>query len=859
MRVTDRIVLPLAALLGGVGPMSAVRADSLPTPADRSGSVAVELRESVPAGKELELGGAPGERYTEPAFAFPRLPTKYSPNGLPLDRGISCVLQASAAETLPPGTYELRLRARGAARLYLDDRELLTTQPQKANSSGDDPVPPPPPKTDSPLRPAFYPHQDAIAKVTLDGHSHQFVLLAVIGGKGLYPTPGELSVSYAHPGEVPRLLGGPDAPLLTDAGWEAYVAQEAVRHQTDDTTHRHLAGAGTAREWEERHRQVREWLAKQPALPSPPAGKGTPVDRYLDARLLAAKRQPTAPLTDLEFLRRLSLDTVGTIPTPAEIRRFLVDPPATRRRRAVDRLLASPGWADHWVGYWQDVLAENPGILKPDLNNTGPFRWWLRQCFADNVPFDRMVTELVEMEGSAALGAPAGFGQATLNDAPMAAKGHVLAGAFLAQNLSCARCHDAPAHPFKQRELFSLAAMLEGKPVMVPATSTVKVVAGFRKPKVNVTIHPGEPITPAWPFTSLVGQEPSIGVPAHARIASRDRLAAMIVAPEDERFAEVIVNRMWQRYMGAGIVEPVDDWFVGQPSHPELLRYLARELLRSGYDLKHVARLILSSQAYGRRPAAERPATTEERNFAGPYRRRMTAEQLVDSLHRGVGKQIASEALNLNPAGDRPANQFLDLGAPCRAWQFTALSNERDRPALALPLAQATVDVLTAFGWRQSRQNPTSVRDDAPSPGQTLVLANGIMGTRIVRLSDDSAFTELCLEDRPLAGLVRETFLRLLSRPPSARESAGTVAYLKAFYANRRVPGAVKRSYTLKSDSRVSWSNHLSAEATVIRMAEERRLRLGDEPTRRLTPQFRERFEDVVWALVNSPEFVMVP
>lgn len=859
MGATVRTTVPLAALLGAAGMVwGAVQADPRPAAAPES-RVAVELREGVAAGKELEPGGVPGERYTEPAFGFPRLPTRYSANGLPLDRATPCVLEASAAEALPAGTYQLRLRARGAARLLLDGRALLTTLPQRPNTSGDDPVPPPPPKTDSPLRPAPYPHQDVVTTVILDGRPHSFLLRAVIGGKGLYPTPGELSVSFARPGEVPRLLGGPNAPLLTDSGWQAYAAQEAARHEGEDTARRRAASAGTVREWEARHVQVRAWLARQPAGPVPPAGPGTAIDRFLEARLRAAGQKATVPLTDLEFLRRLALDTVGTIPTPAEIRRFLADPPAVRRGRAIDRFLAAPGWADHWVGYWQDVLAENPGILKPDLNNTGPFRWWLRQCFADNVPFDRLVTELVEMEGSATLGAPAAFGQATLNDAPMAAKGHILAGALLAQNLSCARCHDAPAHPFKQRALFNLAAMLQGKPVTVPATSTVKVVAGFRKPKVEVTVHPGEPIAPAWPFPDLLSGEPAVGVPAHARIASRDRLAALIVAPEDERFAEVIVNRLWQRYLGAGIVEPVDDWVVGQPSHPELLRYLARELLQSGYDLKHLARLILTSRAYGRKPVGERPAAAADRLFAGPYRRRMTAEQLVDSLHRGVGKSIASEALNLNPAGDRPASQFLDLGVPCRAWQFAALSNERDRPALALPLAQPTVDVLTAFGWRQSRQNPVSVRDDAPSPGQTLVLANGVLGTRIVRLSDDSALTELCLEERPLESLVRETFLRLLSRPPSAREGAATVAYLRPFYPTRRVPGMARQATVLRSDNRVSWSNHLSAEATVIRMAEERRLRMGDEPTRRLTTPFRERFEDVVWALINSPEFVLVP
>jgi len=145
------------------------------------------------------------------------------------------------------------------------------------------------------------------------------------------------------------------------------------------------------------------------------------------------------------------------------------------------------------------------------------------------------------------------------------------------------------------------------------------------------------------------------------------------------------------------------------------------------------------------------------------------------------------------------------------------------------------------------------------SPIQTLILANGIMGTRMVRLSDDSAFTELASRDLPLDKMIEETFLRVLSRPPLAEESRTFGALLKPYFAHRVVRNAPAAGSMMKTDSRVSWSNHLSSEATVIRMEEERKLRMGDAPTNRLTPEFRERYEDTLWAMVNSPEFVMVP
>jgi hypothetical protein len=379
-------------------------------------------------------------------------------------------------------------------------------------------------------------------------------------------------------------------------------------------------------------------------------------------------------------------------------------------------------------------------------------------------------------------------------------------------------------------------------------------------PAVKISLKPGESIAPEWPFKDLMEHAETGPLPGSSAVPSRHALAALVVSPENERFAQVIVNRVWKRYMGLGFVEPADDWSQAKASHPELMRYLARELATNDYDLKHIARLIFSSHAYQRKPVTSQPDPSPKgRLFAGPARRNLTAEQVVDSLFLSVGKRFDCEELNLNPAGDRAPKQFLNMGAPNRAWQLTALSNERDRPALALPIAQSLVDVMTTFGWRQSRQNPTTTRDDAASPMQTLILANGIMGTRIVRLSDDSAFTELSLEDLSLDKLIDETFLRVLSRPPYPEEARAFRELLRPSFPGRKVKNAAMNAATMKTDNRVSWSNHLSSEATLIRMEEERRLRMGDEPTRRLTPEFRERFEDTLWAMVNSPEFVMVP
>jgi hypothetical protein len=569
-----------------------------------------------------------------------------------------------------------------------------------------------------------------------------------------------------------------------------------------------------------------------------------------------------APLTDdLTFLRRVFLDTIGVTPGEAEIAAFLHDRPAERRTRVIDRLLADDRWADGQMAYWLDVLAENPNIINATLNNTGPFRWWVHESMLDDKPLDLMVTELLRMEGSVQFGGPAGFGMASQNDVPMAAKGIIVSSAFLGIDMQCARCHDAPTHVSKQEDLFQLAAMLAQKPLTVPATSSVgldKLSAGGRKPLIKVTLKPGSVVEPAWPFSRYV--DPRIADElAEDPKSSRDRLAAMITAPQNERFAEVMVNRIWQRLMGRGLVETIGDWEKSNPTHPELLRWLARELIRSGYDQKAIIRLILTSHAYQRAvdPALEKPSPL----FLAAAIRRIGAEQLVDSLFAATGKSLANAVgqVCLDIDGARPVGVALDFGRPQRAWNLTSGSNERDRPSLLLPRLQAVSEVLEVFGWSGARPVVSSgIRDAGPNVLQPALLANGTMMTWLTRLSDDHGLTALALEDQPLETLVDRLFLRLFTRAPSAKERAEQIAALRDGYDARRTfektcspPARPRRKF-------VSWSNHNIPEANTLRLEEEAEAKQGDPATTLLAPDWRVRFEDVIWAMLNAPEWTRV-
>lgn len=573
-----------------------------------------------------------------------------------------------------------------------------------------------------------------------------------------------------------------------------------------------------------------------------------------------------ATLEDAAFLRRVSLDTIGVPLGEKEADDFLRDASPDKRAKLIDRLLADSRFADHWMSYWQDVLAENPSILKPTLNNSGPFRWYLYESLRDDKPLDRLVTELVMLRGSVSEGGSAGFGMAADNDAPLAAKGQVLGSAFLGLELQCDRCHDAPFHSSKQRDLYSLAAMLDRKPVTVPKTSMVPAAFFEKKAReslIKVTLEPGEAVTPTWPFAKASGcaDGPELDVLLQKPSDTRERLAALLTAPQNQRVAQVLVNRVWKRLIGAGIVEPAQDWEGHPPSHPEMLAWLGRDFVAHDYSLKHTIRLILTSALYQRAPVGHNlQATPEARFFASPDRRRLTAEEVVDSLYAAAGKPIEVEELSFDPDSRQEAKTMISLGRPRRAWMFASLSNERDRPSLSLPRAQAVTDVLEAFGWTGSRQNPRTDRETDPNVLQPGVLANSIMVSWITRVTPGSALARMAHAAATPGELVDAVFVAFLNRHPTGAERERFATLLEPGFTSREMPAdQIVQPPAPPRLSRISWSNHLMAEATTVKFAAEKQARAGGAPDPSLVPAWRETFEDFVWATINSPEFVWTP
>lgn len=392
------------------------------------------------------------------------------------------------------------------------------------------------------------------------------------------------------------------------------------------------------------------------------------IDELIEKNLAKHGLSPHADSTDAQFVRRIYLDITGTIPTAKETRTFLNSTSPTKRERLIDQLLNSPGYASHQFNYWTDLLR----IVDKSDNNTyiRPFGDWLKQSLRNNVPYDEMVREMLAAEGRISDHPAVGY---TLRD-PNMPLDHLdnTVRIFLGTRIGCAQCHDHPFDRWTQREFFQLAAFVGGEMTRAPARLAPKMLAAHpdlpqpfdsgklykeinngsqegraamrivRLNRAAVWENPSKKLTYPHDY-SYKDAKPGQVVPPQVIFGKmpalssgqtrREAFAEWVTSPDNPRFTMTIANRMWKRAFGVGVVEPVDDLRDDtKPSNPELMNFLTLEMKRLDYDLKEFMRVVYNTKAYQRQVTYEDLKPEEVYHFPGPILRRMTAEQVWDSL-----------------------------------------------------------------------------------------------------------------------------------------------------------------------------------------------------------------------------------
>ncbi len=457
------------------------------------------------------------------------------------------------------------------------------------------------------------------------------------------------------------------------------------------------------------------------------------IDGLVWDRLQLLGIPPGQPADDATFLRRVSLDVTGTLPTTEEARTFLSDPRPDRREQLVRSLLQRPEYATFWSQRWADLLRVDKDVISPE-GAVGMTRW-IRSQFAQNVPFDEFVRRVLTARGSTFGESPAGFFEVHATPEDLARASSQL---FLGVRIECAQCHHHPFERWGQEDYFAWAGYFTGISRAAQPGGGKKISGGVGKamthPRTGLEVLPaplGQPRTELPPGTDW-----------------RNDLAGWMTAAENPWFARTIANRMWSWYFGRGLVDPVDDLRSTNPaSNDALLDALAQHLIDVNYDLQAFTLTLTQSAVYQLSSAADEGNQSDDRNGSHALWRPLSAEVLLDAVSQATG--VAAE-FNGWPAGYR-AIEIWDNKLPSR--------------------------FLEVFGRPQRQTVCSCERGMEPSIAQALHLMNSEHTIGQISSSRGRSH-KLADSGRSAEEVLDELYLCTLSRFPTAEERA---AMLVAF------------------------------------------------------------------------------
>ena len=468
--------------------------------------------------------------------------------------------------------------------------------------------------------------------------------------------------------------------------------------------------------WEEGF-TFRENTWKSPIAPRrvelPGDSRGSPIDRVVDAYFAEHGVTPSPDLADAAFARRVSLDLIGVLPAPNGVRLFASDPSTTKAEAFVDSLLSrDEAYASHWMTFWND-------LLRNDYSGTGfidggrkQITQWLYAALLENKPYDEFVRELIDATEDTE-----GFikgikwrGNVNASQVREIQFAQNISQVFLGENMKCASCHDSFINDWRLTDAYGLAAIIADEPLEIHRCD---------KPT-------GEKAVARWLLPELGDVDPNA-----SREERLKQTAELMTSKQNGRFARTVVNRLWQRLMGRGLVEPVD--IMGnRPWSEDLLDHLAWQFAEEGYDLKKLLKWIVLSKTYRRQSVEPHSGPVGEYVFRGPVAKRMTAEQFVDAVWEATGAVPGKIDAKVS-----------------------------SKPAVRASLVKSTL-LMRALG-RPNREQVVTTRPAELSTLQALELNNG---KEFVALVEKGAESWVGRKD-----LVESLYWQLLSRAPTGEEA----------------------------------------------------------------------------------------
>ena len=510
-----------------------------------------------------------------------------------------------------------------------------------------------------------------------------------------------------------------------------------------------------------------------------PVEKLPPANNFVDELVYKQLKKlglPPSPLCDDgTFLRRVTIDLNGRLPTREESEKFVANKDPKKYEKLVDRLLASDDYAYYFANKWSSVLRNRRSPVTKDPKPTAAFHAWIRDSLKNNKPYDQFVREIITVSGEHIKNPPVVWFR-ELKDA--SALQEDAAQLFLGQRIQCARCHHHPLEKWSQDDYYAFQAFFTRVQVTQPVAAKKKnkkkpavpakpAVVSMKKGKAQATNpRTGKSVLPA----GLGGQTLELTEKDDPRV----KLADWMAEPNNPFFARALANRYWKHFFSRGLVEPEDDMRVtNPPSNPELLDALAQHFVEKKFDMKDLIRTICTSNVYRLSAMPNEYNIDDKQNFSRFLPRRLNAEVLLDAIDEVTLSRTKF------PGGVR---------------------------AVQLPDNASNSYFLSVFGRPDAASACECERSSDSSLAQALHLFNSkeILAKITGGGKSSKVRTALMAADkRPHADRLRDLYLVALSRPPSEEETATLLAHVEK---NK-----------------------------------------GKE---------RQAYEDIVWALINTKEFL---
>lgn len=514
------------------------------------------------------------------------------------------------------------------------------------------------------------------------------------------------------------------------------------------------------------------------------------IDRLVHEKLRQLQYLPAEDCHDATFIRRLSLDVRGLLPTVAETQAFLEDVSPDKRSQWIDRFLAAPESARFWGLRMADLLRINREKLSTP--RAARYSQWVFDSVARNQPYDEFVRELLTSQGDTGESIAANFFRTTSDTNTVT---ETVAQLFMGSRILCARCHNHPYESWTQNNYYQIGAAFHevDRNVVKPAEREGQPTGAPTHPddprdaKMVIALTAGRQL--ANPRTGVVQQAWPTEIERSPNEDQRIAFANWLTARGNPYFARVAANRLWAHLMGRGLVEPIDDFRSSNPAvNVELLDALARDFEESGFDRRHLLRQILNSRTYQRSSEPNAFNETDETLGSHARTRLLSAEQMQDAIRRVCDGGSQIEILKAEYAAAEAARERV-LAAEANNEQAASVvesTRQRDEARERVEsyfMTQQPYPLLTTFLMAFGQPARDSACACERRTETNLDQALQLMNSDLIRTQVQQAAARL--EALPDPALLREIYLAALCREPAADENARLLPYLAAAKSRR--------------------------------------------------------------------------